>query len=65
MDGRIVALILFVVLTGIFVLTYVLNKRVPRPEGCEEIDESCLNCSNTLCKHRPKKDEEENDLKED
>ena len=66
MDPKIiVALILFVILTGIFILTYVLNKKVPKPEGCEEIDESCLNCSNSLCKHNPQKQKEHDDSKEE
>ena len=60
-----VAIIIFVVFTGIFIITYVFNKRVPKPEGCEEIDESCLNCSNSLCKQNPKRKKENDDLKEE
>lgn len=63
MDGHVVALIIFVALSAIFIVGYVLNKRVPIPEGCEEIDESCLHCANTFCKHNPNK--ENDDLKEE
>ena len=54
----IVALIILIILSSIFILSYVLNKRVPKPEGCDEIDESCLNCSNSLCKNKPKNEDE-------
>lgn len=58
------AIILFVILSGIFILTYVLNKRIPKPDGCDEIDESCMNCSNTLCKHSKKNNENNNQEEE-
>ncbi len=54
-------LLIAAVLLGIFILSYVLNKRTPKPEDCEEIDESCINCSNPLCRNRiveEEKDEE-------
>ena len=54
----IIALIVLIVCSGIFILSYVLNKRVPKPEGCDEIDESCLNCTNSLCKNKPKSEDE-------
>ena len=63
MEGPIVAVIIFVALTVIFIVSYRMNKKVPIPEGCEEIDESCFHCSNMLCKHNPNKEKE--DLKEE
>ncbi len=53
--GIIVAVILF----GIFILSYKLNNKIPKPEGCEEIDESCIDCSNPLCRNKVNKKENE------
>lgn len=47
------AIIIIVLLVAVFIVSYVLNKRTPIPEGCEDLkisDEFCLNCSNTDCK---------------
>lgn len=65
MPDFVIALIVLAVFAGIFVLSYVLNKRTPKPEGCDEIDESCLSCSNTLCRNKPKNKEEIESQKEE
>lgn len=32
----------------LFVTTYVLNKRIPKPDGCE-ISDKCASCTMTNC----------------
>lgn len=51
-----IALILFI----IFIISYLLNKKVPKPDGCDEVDEHCLDCSNPLCRNK-KIDKKENE----
>jgi len=66
----ILAIIVVIALVAIFFITYVLNKKTPVQEGCENIkisDENCLSCGNMDCHIKQgidlKKIEEE--LKED
>ena len=50
------------VMTGLvvaFVFSYLLNKKTPKPEGCENIDENCEGCQITSCSHRIENKEEE------
>ena len=42
-----------------FVFSYLLNKKTPKPEGCENIDENCEGCQITSCSHRIENKEEE------
>ena len=49
--------IVLVVLIAIFIVTFVLNKKTDKPEGCEEMDEQCMHCSITSCSHNKKKEE--------
>lgn len=51
------AVILFVVLGGIVALGYVLNKKTPVPEGCENLKENCEGCRITSCVNHPSKGE--------
>lgn len=47
------AITIIVLLVVLFIVSYVLNKRTPVPEGCEHLkisDEFCLNCTNEDCK---------------
>lgn len=53
------AIVIIVALVILFVVSYVLNKRTPVPEGCENLkisDEFCLNCTNAECKIHEKLD---------
>ena len=38
-------------LVGVFFISYILNKKTPKPKDCElEIDEEkCLNCKSPFC----------------
>lgn len=48
----ILAIVVVIALLAIFFITYVLNKKTPVPEGCENIkisDENCNSCGNMDC----------------
>ena len=50
------------VCVAMFIGTFLLNKRTPKPEGCENIEE-CEGCQMTSCSHYIKK-EDTNEKKE-
>ena len=51
------AAIVLIVLIVIFVVSFLLNKKTEKPEGCEEITEQCMHCSITSCSHNKIKEE--------
>ena len=53
------AALILLVLIGLYILFYLLNKNTPKPEGCEGIDENCEGCQVTSCANRKNKNEEE------
>ena len=56
------AIVIIVVLVVLFIGTYVLNKRTPKPEGCEDLEAECETCPITTClKNTSKKEETENE----
>ena len=55
---RVILTIVFVVaLVALFIGTYILNKRTPKPEGCEDIGSECEGCQITSCSHYKEKEE--------
>ncbi len=42
---------------GLFIVSYLLNKKTPKPDGCEEKEEHCDTCGITSCFHHPSKNE--------
>ncbi len=53
------AIIILLVLLIVFVVSFVLYKKTPVPEGCENIsinEENCAACKNTNCEFFHKKD---------
>ena len=48
-------------LCGLFFLFYYLNKKTPKPEGCDvEIeDEKCINCQSPFCHLKKNKEKGE------
>ena len=55
MDINIAPVLWVSFLVGIFILTYILNKRTPKPEGCEDIirNAGCRGCRQFSCGHHP------------
>ncbi|MDY4788459.1 MAG: hypothetical protein SO253_04025 [Bacilli bacterium] len=48
------AIIVLVVLITVFIVTFLLNKKVERPDGCEELNEHCVHCNITSCLNNKK-----------
>lgn len=57
MEKVIFAIIIVGVAVGLFIFSYLLNKRTPKPEGCESLSEECEGCSILTCSHRIEKEE--------
>ena len=54
----IAATIILVVLVAMFIVCFLLNKKTPKPEGCEDLDAECETCPVTTClKNNSKKEE--------
>lgn len=51
--------IIMILLIGAFVGSYLLNKKTPKPEGCENLDENCEGCQITSCLNRKENKEED------
>ena len=56
---QIIAMIITIgLLIVIFVVSFILNKSTPKPEGCEDLEAGCETCTNTAClKHDSQKEE--------
>lgn len=52
------AVIFLTILIGIYITTYILNNKTPKPEGCEELAE-CSACHNFTCSHHTAHKKEE------
>lgn len=44
-------------LVGMFIITYLLNKKTPKPKGCEFISPGCKGCKMISCGHHPSREE--------
>ena len=61
----ILAVLVVIISVFLFILTYILNKRTPKPEGCENVGSECEGCQITSCSHYVKKEEKIDERKED
>lgn len=66
----VIAIIILVLLAATFIITFVINRKTPVPEGCENIkitEEGCANCQIEECAVKVKLDIKkiEEELKED
>ena len=55
----ILAIVFMVALVGLFVGTYLLNKKTPKPEGCEDVGSECEGCQITSCSNYKEKEKKE------
>ena len=55
--GIILAVAVVLVSVALFIFTYILNKRTPKPEGCENVGSECEGCQMTSCSHYKKNNE--------
>ena len=56
---QIIAMVLVIgALIALFIICFLLNKKTPKPEGCEDLEAGCETCTNTAClKHDSQKEE--------
>ena len=57
--STIVGVGVILILIGAYIGSYLLNKRTPKPKGCENLTEDCEGCSITTCSNN-KTNKEEN-----
>ena len=58
LERALLTVLILIVCVGMFIGTYLLNKRTPKPEGCENIGSECEGCQITSCSHYQNKNEE-------
>ena len=60
---QIIAMVLVIgALIALFIVCFLLNKKTPKPEGCEDLDAECETCPVTTClKNNSKKGGIENE----
>lgn len=60
---QIIAMVLIIGgLIAIFIVCFLLNRKTPKPEGCEDLEAQCETCPITTClKNSSKKEETNND----
>lgn len=44
-------IIVFVGIIALYITSYMLNKKVKKPEGCIELNAECDTCATPLCTH--------------
>lgn len=54
----VLAVLIILICIGLFIFTYYLNRKTPKPDGCENMDGQCEGCQMTSCSHYIKNNEE-------
>jgi hypothetical protein len=52
---------ILIVAIGLFIGSYLLNKKTPKPEGCEDTSKECGACGIVSCSHHPINNKEKGD----
>lgn len=47
------AVVFFGALVGIYIVLYLLNKKTPKPPGCEDLHAGCNGCADVMCLNNP------------
>ena len=53
------AILWMALLIGVYIASYLLNKKTPKPEGCEDLLSGCSGCNDISCSHNSAHKEEE------
>lgn len=51
------AILFFGSLVGIYIFLFLMNKKTPKPEGCENLKADCEGCKDIYCPNHPTKEE--------
>ena len=49
----VLAILFFALLVTIYIVLYLLNKKTPLPEGCENLKADCEGCKDYACTNNP------------
>ena len=49
----VLAILFFALLVTIYIVLYLMNKKTPLPEGCENLKADCEGCKDYACKNNP------------
>lgn len=49
----ILAILFFALLVTIYIVLYLMNKKTPLPEGCENLKADCEGCKDYACTNNP------------
>jgi len=49
----IVAIAIMAVLIALFFVSFLLNKKIPEPEGCRDLKKNCVGCGILSCGSNP------------
>lgn len=47
------AILFFALLVTIYIVLYLMNKKTPLPEGCENLKADCEGCKDYACTNNP------------
>lgn len=53
-----ISIIVIIVCVSLFIFSYLLNKKTPKPEGCKELEEQCETCQINSCMQRKERKEQ-------
>ena len=49
----VLAILFFALLVTIYIVLYLMNKKTPLPEGCENLKADCEGCEDYACTNNP------------
>ena len=49
----VLAILFFALLVTIYIVLYLMNKKTPLPEGCENLKADCEGCKDYACTNNP------------
>ena len=49
----VLAILFFALLVTIYIVLYIMNKKAPLPEGCENLKADCEGCKDYACTNNP------------
>lgn len=49
----VLAILFFALLVTIYIVLYIMNKKTPLPEGCENLKADCEGCKDYACTNNP------------
>lgn len=49
----VLAILFFALLVTIYIALYLMNKKTPLPEGCENLKADCEGCKDYACSNNP------------